>query len=219
MIKLTDFAELLRERASTAKMDVRPDMSLVADAFRGREPSDVTLPSEKLGAWYGTYPVIVASLAPSTTRSFEQQTKAMHAQVLIARSYVPAQHIVDMHLFLLFQGDEVDDDQAAAIDILERDEAICRKLVFVPSEPVPSSFDEFAGRTFLARPWAEQKPASKAFQLDQPAALVREILEKQGLSDTSAEKWVSIVDSYRDGDMSPQDLVNALVVAMEANRE
>lgn len=217
MIKLTDFADLLEKRAAIAGLDVRSDPGLAADGFRGREPSDVSLPSEKLGVWYGTYPVIIASLVPTTVLSFEQQTKAMHAQVLIARSYVPAQHIVDMHLFLLFDADAADDDQVAAIDSLERDEAICRKLIFVPRDPIGPAFDAFADRTFLARPWVQQQPPSKAFQLDQPAALVREILEKQGLSLTAAEKWVSIVDSYRDGEpSSPQDFVNALVAAMDA---
>ncbi|MGO8003531.1 hypothetical protein ACC725_25670 [Rhizobium ruizarguesonis] len=216
MIKLTEFGDLLTERASTTGIEVRSDSGLIANSFRGREPSDIGLPSQKLGFWLGAYPVIVASLVPTTTLSFEQQTKAMHAQVLIARSYVPVQHVVDMHLFLLFRGETLGDEQAAAIDKLERDEAICRKLVFIPSDPIGAAFDAFIDRTFLARPWGAQKPTTKGFQLDQPAALVQEILEKQGLSAAAAKAWVSIADSYQEGEpSSPQELVNALVAAMD----
>lgn len=216
---LEDFAVRLMERASAIGLEVREDAGLIASGFRGREPSDAKLPTEKMGAWYGPYPVILATLLPTTRSDFAQQTKAFHSQVLIARSYVPVQNVVDMHLFLLFHANSVDDIQAAAIDQLERDEAICRKQVFVPSDD-PDAFNGFVDRTFLARPWDEQKPRTKGFQLDQPAALVQEILEKQGLTSSAAEAWVIVADSYRDGEISsPRELVDDLVAAMDGSDE
>ncbi|PBB18855.1 hypothetical protein CK219_16100 [Mesorhizobium sp. WSM4313] len=135
---------------------------------------------------------------------------------MIARSYVPPQCVVDMHLFLLFQADSIDDDQAAAIDRLERDESICRKQVFVPRVNTAEAFEAFVDRTFLARPWAEQRPRTRGFQLDQPAAVVREILERQGLAPVAAEAWVRIADAYRSGEIAaPSELVRDLVAAMD----
>lgn len=216
---LEEFADRLAAEASGIGWTVREDSSLVADRFRGRETSDgAKLPRERTGRWLGDYPVIIAPLELAPDASFAAQVRALHAQVLIARSYVPPKNIVDMHLFLLAHSDRLSKEQLTVIDRLERDESICRKQVCVIQEDVGKSFGLFAERTFLARPWGvEATGRRREFQLDQPAALVKEILISAGLSASAADAWVRIADAYRDGDGGgPGDLVNQLVIEMEA---
>jgi hypothetical protein len=215
-MKLAEFANQLEARAQKIGLKVRPDERLISDRFRQRPESDnLALPKSKLGFWYGNYPVILAPLTPVSHSDYSIQIKSLHAQVLIARSYVPPQHIVDMHLLLVFEGD-LTAENAASIDRLERDEAICRKLVYVPGPAPETTMDPFLERTFLARPWDDKALGSKSFQLDQPADLVAEILETLGLSSAGAKAWVDIADRYLGGETkSPTQLVELLASAME----
>lgn len=216
---LEEFADRLVAEGSRIGWTVREDSTLVADRFRGRETSDeAKLPRERTGRWLGDYPVILAPLDLSPDASFAAQLRALHAQVLIARSYVPPRNIVDMHLFLLTHADRLSVEQLAVIDRLERDEAICRKQVCVIQADLDKSFGLFIERTFLARPWgAALTGRRREFQLDQPAALVKEILVGAGLSGSAADAWVRTADAYRDGNVGgPGDLVDQLVAEMEA---
>ena len=56
-------------------------------------------------------------------RRWRPQVLALHAQVLIARSYLPVTTIVDLHPFLLAEAGTVTPQQRAKTDRLEPDEA------------------------------------------------------------------------------------------------
>ena len=81
------------------------------------------------------------------------------SQAAIARLWLPAETSEDLNLYLV--GPSGSDTRMQWRDIaaeIERDERVCRKLVWLP--PVTASEQEdslahFLSRTFLARPWKD----------------------------------------------------------------
>lgn len=99
------------------------------------------------------------------------------------------------------------------VDLLERDETVCRKVVWIPQKTdVPGSFDTFLGRTFLAMPWANADFVSGA-PLDETYELAERILEKHGLDKKVARQWVIKADLLKD---DAKSLITELVQAGEA---
>ena len=217
---LQDFQARLMEMAKAVGWEAGNDPLLVSDRFRGREMSEGgSRPPEKLGVRLGPYPVILAPILLEENEQVATEIRALHSQVLIARSYLPARSIVDLHLFIFTQVDRLTTTQVVQIDRIERDEKICRKQMCVIQEDLEKSVDLFVERTFLARPWeTEEDNRNVQFQLDQPTTLVRQILTAQGLSPAVADAWVKLADDYiAAGRQDPTGLVDTLVNAAESD--
>ena len=101
-------------------------------------------------------------------------------------------------------------------DLIERDETVCRKLVWIPEQArLQKSFDDFLARTFLAMPWTNMKGVDDA-ELDQTYELAQRILKKHGLDEIVAQRWVSLTKQLHD---DPESLVTELVTSREASNE
>jgi hypothetical protein len=188
---------------------VRAD--LVEPRFRGSaEPTDVSLPQVTRGLQLGLYAVIAAPLRLTSAETVEADLKAAHNQMIIARSYMSNAQVIDAHI--IFVADEPGKNWKQHIDRVQRDEAICRKLVWMPAlQDLDRSFADFVERSFFARPWliAEKRDAP----LDQNQQLVETVLREQGLSGRAAKAWVELAASKID---DPDQLVERLVATMKA---
>lgn len=201
------------KRLTTAAEDLDWTAHEVTDftqrRFRGREEdSDVTLPESVLGMRLGPYPLLVVNL--DLTASVSVQVRAIHNQMLLARSYMDKLEVINAHAFFLCDA-QITDQVMALIDTIERDEQVCRKLVWSPHSQPETSFEEFVERTFLARPWHLATAVDDA-PLDQNVNLVSQILQEQGLSAAAAQRWVQLAETDL---QDPQELIDMLVEAMD----
>jgi hypothetical protein len=95
------------------------------------------------------------------------------------------------------------------IDLAEREETVCRKLVWVPQkDSISLSYEDFLARTFLARPWKSVKAVLDA-PLDHNQGLVERILVKHGLPRQVATQWIHFATVHKD---DPDSLISQLVV-------
>jgi hypothetical protein len=123
--------------------------------------------------------------------------------------------VINAHLFLCATSPTPTGDWLRLVDLIERDETVCRKLVWISKQTaVRESFDVFLARTFLAMPWAHVKVVSDA-QLDQTHELAQRLLEKHGLTKDVAQQWVSLTERLID---DPESLVAELVLSREASK-
>lgn len=206
-------AENLRERLLKAAghlewpTAVVPDF--VAPRFRGREDDSTTpLPTGAYGLRLGAYPAIVAPVVLGTVDDMQRTLRTLHSQMVIARSYMRPEEVINAHLFLCAVNPTGQGDWRSVIDLAERDEAVCRKIVWLP-EPsdLDASFASFRARTFLASPWTltdERRDAA----LDSNQGLAQRTLESHGLSAADAAAWIDIVDRLRE---DPDTMVSELV--------
>lgn len=186
---------------------------LVEASFRGGdEPADVSLPNSARGLMLGSYPVIATELRLDTEENVKADLKAAHHQMIIARSHLTNVQVIDAHIFFV-AAQPNDGDWEQRMDLVERNETVCRKLVWMPDrQDMDGSFDAFIAHTFLARPWLEVAARQDA-SLDQNETLVEAVLREKGLSEAAAATWVELAASKID---DPDQLVDQLVAAMEA---
>lgn len=164
----------------------------------------------------GQYPVIVAPIALDSVEGVTSALKRLHAQMVVARSYMYEKEVINAHLFLCATTPTTTGDWLRLVDLIERDEAVCRKLVWIPKEAaIQESFDALLARTFLAMPWAQVRAVSDA-ALDQTYDLAQRLLVKHGLTEELAKKWVSLTERLID---DPESLVTELVQSREASHE
>jgi len=187
-----------------------------SSTFRSRPTEPDTKPIEGLvGIRLGQYPVLVAPIALDTVEGVTSALKRLHAQMVVARSYMYDREVINAHLFLCATSPTPTGDWLRLVDLIERDETVCRKLVWIPKQTaVQESFDVFLARTFLAMPWAHVKAVSDA-QLDQTNELAQRLLEKHGLTKDVAQQWVSLTERLID---DPESLVIELVLSREASK-
>jgi hypothetical protein len=184
--------------------------------FRSRPTEPDTKPIDGLfGLRLGQYPVIVAPIALDTVEGVTSALKRLHAQMVVARSYMYEREVINAHLFLCAISPTPTGDWLRLVDLIERDETVCRKLVWIPKQTtVRESFDVFLARTFLAMPWADVNGISDA-QLDQTHELAQRLLERHGLTKDLARQWVSLTERLMD---DPESLVTELVLSREASK-
>lgn len=183
--------------------------------FRGRiEESEKSLPSNAIGLRLGDYPVLVASIELGDLAGLQESLRSLHTQMVIARSYMLAEEVINAHIMLIAEGPDPTQDWRRALDLAERDETVCRKLVWIPN---PDDFDRsytlFAARTFLATPW-KSAPSVQSAPLDHNQGLVLRTLQKHGLSQGTAAQWASLANQIHS---DPDSLVTALTAAREAS--
>lgn len=168
-----------------------------------------------IGLRLGNYPVVIAPIMLESSDQVKQSLKKLHGQMVVARSFMREREVINAHLFLCATSPTPSGDWKRLVDLLERDETVCRKVVWIPQNTdVQGSFDTFLGRTFLAMPWASVDAVTGA-PLDETYELAERILEKHGLEKVVAEQWVIKADQLKD---DAKSLVTELVQAREASR-
>lgn len=186
----------------------------VSSKFRGRpDASTAALPELAYGIRLGAYPAIVAPITLGTKIEMQDALRLLHSQLVIARSYMSRSEIINAHIFLCAVNPSLDTDWRTVIDIAERDESVCRKVIWLPD---PSNLDQsyahFRARTFLAAPWESATELHDA-PLDQVQGLAATLLKQAGLSEALAPLWIDIVSQTSE---DPDTMVERLVQANEA---
>ncbi|MFG1267619.1 ABC-three component system middle component 1 [Xanthobacter sp. DSM 14520] len=208
---------LLVSAAKSLNWQADEVMEFTSPTFRSRPTESEAKPIRGLfGLRLGQYPVIVAPIALDSVEGVTSALKRLHAQMVVARSYMYEKEVINAHLFLCATSPTATGDWLRLVDLIERDEAVCRKLVWIPKEAaIQESFDALLARTFLAMPWAQVRAVSDA-ALDQTYDLAQRLLVKHGLTEELAQKWVSLTERLID---DPESLVTELVQSREASHE
>jgi hypothetical protein len=167
MAPLTTLLERLLARAGALQIEIheRP-LALRKTRMRGaalaaKEESaapDADLPKEAESSIIGHHAILLGELGDSIAAAREQWHRFL-SQAAIARSWLSAETSEDLNLYLV--GPSGSDARVPWREIaaeIERDERVCRKLVWLPPATVAEQEDSlahFLSRTFLARPWIE----------------------------------------------------------------
>lgn len=209
------FCKRLCESAAELGWEVSVVDGFTAQQFRGRiEVTEKSLPKDAVGLRLGDYPVLVATIELGTVADLQASLRRLHTQMVIARSYMAAEEVINAHIMLIALSPDPRQDWRRALDLAERDETVCRKLIWIPN---PDDFEEsyalFAARTFLATPW-KSAPSVQSAPLDRNQGLVLSTLEKHGLSQEAAVRWIGLTNQIYD---DPDNLVVALTAAREAS--
>jgi len=208
--------EILRDRLKNTAADlgwaVSDEPAFVSKRFRARsEDSTADFPTKAFGLRLGRYPVIVAPIALGDVPEMQDDLRRLHSQLVIARSHMPPAQVINAHIFLCAIS-MPSKDWKRVRDLAERDEAVCRKLIWMPDEArLDQSYLDFVGGTFLAQPWRQNDSVLDA-PLDYDNDLVERVLREQGLSAAAAAEWISLATQYEN---NPIDLVPQLVTAMD----
>lgn len=208
-------------------VEERPDLlarrrlmaETLAQAFDGdASPADaaVPLPEDGIALVIGYHPVLIGSLGDDPERTAVMDLlRRWHNQAVVARSWLGWQG-EDLQVFLAGPPGSKDCEawRAVAMEI-ERNERVCRKLVWLPpatSTQWPHSLDAFVQRSFLARPWKGLQPPEQE-ALDRMAHLFRG-LAQQGLAEPTAKRWLNLLTQ---DDIDREDLAEELVAALRAD--
>jgi hypothetical protein len=209
--------EILRDKllasARTLGWPVAVESDFASPRFRGRQdPSAAPLPDTTIGLRLGAYPVLVAPVALNSRDQMQTSLHALHNQMVIARSYMRAEEVINGHIMLCVTTTNAHADWRGIIDLAERDETVCRKVIWLPeADAVDASYELFLARTFLAQPWRSLEAVLNA-PLDHNQGLAERILVRHGLSEPAAKRWVALAETYRE---DPDGLIPQLVTARE----
>jgi len=184
--------------------------------FRGRsDETAVDLPNEIYGLRLGDYPVLVAPFALVSEHDMQRSLKRLHSQMVIARSYMRQAEVINAHLILCASDPSPEADWRSVIDLAERDETVCRKIVWIPdTSAIEESYQDFLSRTFLATPWTYADERHNA-PLDSNQGLAKRMLIGHGLLPEEAERWIATVEGMKD---DPDAMVVELVKAREGSK-
>jgi hypothetical protein len=211
--------EMFCKRLCASAAELGWEVSVVdgftAQRFRGHvEVTEKSLPKDAIGLRLGDYPVLVASIELGSLADLQASLRSLHTQMVIARSYMSAEEVINAHIMLIALESDPLLDWRRALDLAERDETVCRKLIWIPNpDDLDRSYALFAARTFLATPW-KSAPSVQSAPLDRNQGLVLRTLEKHGLSQEVAERWIGLTNQIHD---DPDNLVAALTTAREAS--
>jgi hypothetical protein len=209
--------EILRDKllasAQGLGWPVTIELDFASPRFRGRQdPSAAPLPDTAIGLRLGAYPVLVAPVALTTSDQMQISLRALHNQMVIARSYMRAEEVINAHIMLCVTTTTAQADWRGIIDLAERDETVCRKVIWMPdADAIDASYELFLAGTFLAQPWRSLEAVLNA-PLDHNQGLAERILVTHGLSEPAAKRWVALAETYKD---DPDGLIQQLVIARE----
>lgn len=206
-----ELCERLRHAAKRMEWPADDVPDFVAPRFRGRADETIApLPDKAYGLRLGAYPVVVATVTLGSVEDMQASLRKLHTQMVIARSYMRAEEVINAHLFLCAVDPAIGGDWRSVIDLAERDEGVCRKVIWIPdAAALDASFESFRSRTFLATPWDAADERRDA-PLDSNQGLAQRILVQHGLSDKAAAAWIGVVDRLRE---DPETMVSELVAA------
>lgn len=207
---------LLVEAAETLHWRADEVADFTSPNFRSRPAQpNVERLDGLFGLRLGDFPVVIAPIALDSPDQVKLALKKLHAQMVVARSFMLEREVINAHLFLCATSPTPSGDWKRLVDLLERDETVCRKVVWIPKKTdVQESFNTFLARTFLAMPWANVGSVTDA-PLDETYELAERILEKHGLEKEVAQQWVIKADQLKD---DAKSLVTELVQAREASK-
>jgi hypothetical protein len=209
------FCKQLCASAAALGWEASVEDDFTVQQFRGRaEVTEKSLPKDAIGLRLGDYPVLVASIELGNVADLHASLRSLHTQMVIARSYMAAEEVINAHIMLIALESDPLQDWRRAVDLAERDETVCRKLIWIPNpDDLDQSYALFAARTFLATPWKSASSVQSA-PLDRNQGLVLRTLEKHGLSQEAAARWIGLTNQIHD---DPDNLVAALTTAREAS--
>jgi hypothetical protein len=209
-------ANELQLRAAKIGLSVKAAPELASQAFEGGQDSPSArlegrdLPSMVRGLRLGRYSVLLG-LLPESPREDEivETLRRFTNQCVVARSHLPSNAALDLQLILVGpRGSEPSDPWHALALMVERDERVARKLVWLrPAEAAKDaeSFDDFNKRTFLARPWEHEGLFSMA-----PLDNISRAATEGEVPRTTAGEWIKLATEIQS---DPATLVDGLVVA------
>jgi hypothetical protein len=183
--------------------------SFTSNHFRGRV-DDVKsgLASDVLGLRVGAYPVLIAAITLGSVEDMQASLRSLHSQMMIARTYMLPEEVINSHILLYAAKTAELADWRQVVDLAERDETVCRKIIWIPDpDALEKSYEAFRSRTFLATPWQASGIKLNA-PLDHSQNLAQRILTEAGLSTHAAEHWISSAQQFSD---DPDTLVGELV--------
>ena len=148
----------------------------------------------------GPYSILISNLKDATTASVA--LRSYYTQAAIARGSLGGRDS-DLYLFLIGPAGAKSDEQWQCLaHTIERDESICRKLVWLPSEAedvdtIRRDAETFCDRTFLARPWQSSQQAVQ-HDLDAINAIYEKLragfTEHTRLSADVLRRWLRILE-------------------------
>jgi hypothetical protein len=201
------------EKVSLSAVRV-PELS--SNVFRGGEDavsaqlSPTDLPTAARVIRVGRYVVLLGVLPEqASTESVSEAVRRYRNQCVIARSYVTPNEALDLQLILIApRGSERTNDWQTLALLVERDDRVARKLVWLrPSDPAADteSFAEFTKRTFLARPWNHDAVFTMAAldNLNRAAAMADASVPRD-----TVDEWIKLALTEPNDSVS---LVNSLV--------
>lgn len=172
------------------------------------------LPESFIALRVGYHSLLIGSLGDDPAEAAIDHDLARYQnQAAIAWSWLG--HKGDDLLLLLVApaGGEEDQDWKRVQRRVERNEQVCRKLVWLPPQAGvdrSESLMAFLGRTFLARPWRQEGKAGQG-QLDRWALLAKHLVQEE-FDEAMAKRWLEIL-SY--GDLKDADRVRWLIEALD----
>ncbi len=211
---LDDFVQRLEASAAEAGWKSERVDKFLSTKFRGRtDDSVLSLADKAAGLRLGSFPILAAVIELEDVARMQADLKRLHGQMVIARSFMRSEEIINAHILLCARETSSQYDWRKVIDVAERDETVCRKLVWNwGSGTLDASYDAFIERSFLAKPWADSA-ARPGATLDRTDSLSLRILQEEGLSARVAAKWVKIASTEID---DPEIRVTQFVDALEA---
>jgi hypothetical protein len=138
----------------------------------------------------GLHPVILAEFGGDLTNA-PQDWATAQKRAAIARTSVATDSGVDLVLIMVGQPGSCDDKEWCALAMeVERNDLVCRKLVWLPPEDAAdtdASLQDFLRRTFFAKPWDSDEDIEQTrldALTDHHAALAgwEDILDRQPLN-------------------------------------
>jgi hypothetical protein len=162
----------------------------------------------------GHYAVLMSGLGNDLSQA-DVWVRAAEYQAANALSGLPDKYREDLHLFLIGPPGACEDLRWVELaSQIERDERVCRKLVWLPPQSsMENSVQTFLDRTFLARPWRALEGIHPP-HLDPVADIVRMLSSHDELRDippSALNQWFEVLTQPGD---SP-DLVEPLVRALK----
>lgn len=197
-------------------LDSKSEAKLASQNFDGAQNSTSAtleardLPTLVYGVQLGRYAALLG-LLPEVAREEEivETLRRFRNQCVVARSYLGPNAALDLQLiFVGPRGSEISDPWNSIALMVERDERVARKLVWLrPSDASQdtASFSDFAKRTFLARPWGQEGVFSMA-----PLDNIGRVAVGSEIPRTTAGEWDRLAIEIQS---DPAALVEGLVAA------
>lgn len=205
---------LITERAVKLGLSVESRPNYAGQIFAGGsdtpsarlEPSD--LPNHVRGLQIGRYAVLLTLLPEAPDEEgFDDVVRRVRNQCVLTRSYLSPAAALDLHAIMVGpRGSEGVDRWRALALIAERDERVARKLVWLRPRGASTdeqSFDDFAKRSFLARPWETDAIFSMA-----PLDNVSRVAAIDDAPRDIAGEWIRLAS---EPNIDPDSLVDQLV--------
>lgn len=209
---------LLARSAGELGLTVETKPSYAGQVFAGGndtasarlEPHD--LPNHARGLQLGRYALLLTLLPEAPDEDgISHFLRRVRNQCVVAKSYLSPPAALDLHVIIIGpRGSEGVDRWKALALMVERDERAARKLVWLrPSEVSADeqSFEDFAKRSFLARPWITDAIFSMA-----PLDNVHRSATSDVIPSDIAGEWIRVASEAR---IDPDELVDQLVLSWQ----